>query len=707
MRSLLSIAAIWILVSAVRLSAGEYLVFDQAAATFHAGTAKELASVIDGIPMGPQGWSVAPRIGEPHALVVRSAQPIEAQELDITLFFLCGRPNNAIAEFALAYTTDDEPSLDGNWFPLDVQRFTAEVATLRRSEEGHLQASLLPDEVTGLTPDDTYRITARLPGNRATGLRLQVFPVRAWPGGEPWMSWGSPHDFVLTEFRAEVHARETTNIALYAPVKASHALCGQQRPDALTDGLPATIAHPREYDLGDKFYYELDLGRVAALDHLGLRARGDGHGLGRLTRLHVRLYDKAPDTGSSPVWEAIIRADGSCPDAGAVDIVRADMGQGSFRGRYLRLSSDSSVPLSPQLAEVEVYETRKPKLIEAMSDGQSTPFAEELNIAPGIRRLSFRIRIPQIGMPPDVAFRWRLLGDLDQWQLSRNTFLDLPCPRPGRYTLEAQALHSDNHWDAFVYRLPVVTQQHFWQSNLFRGALGAGVVLLVMLVTRFLTHYRAARELAAIKAQTALAEERNRIARDLHDDLGASLTHIALLSELAQVDAREPDQARVHVNEIFDTARNLTRSLDEIVWAVNPANDTVEKFAAFVSQFVQHYLRPAGVSCQLDLPDELPARAMSASLRHNLFLVVKEALHNVVVHAAARSVRFSLRLDENRLGLWIVDDGRGFDMQTELARPDCGNGLLNMRKRISDLGGTFELHSVPGTGTTLTVTVKI
>lgn len=696
-----------LLASAARLLAGERIVFDRAHATFHAGADGGLACVFDGIPTGPQGWSVAPRIDRAHALVLHAAQPVEAHELDLALYFLCGRPNNAIAEFALTYTTDDAPSLGGNWLPLEIQRFGAEVATLKRTEDGHLRADVLPDEVTGLIPDDTYRVTVRLPGHRATGFRLQVFPVHAWPDGPAWMSWGSPHDFTLTEFRAEVHARETTDIALYSPVTASHPLCGQQRPDTLTDGLPATIAHPRDEDAGAAFFFQLDLGRVAALDHLGLRARGEAYNLDRLSRLRLRLYTADPDSGAAPVWNGMDRADGSHPMAGAVDIVRASQGRGPFRGRYLRLSSDSAVPLSPQLAEVEVYETRTPKVIEALADGQAAPLSGKLLVAPGVRRLSFRLRIPQLGMPPDVLFRWRMLGDLDPWQLARTLDLELPCPRPGRYLFEAQALHSDNQWDAFVYRLPVVVRQHFWQSGLFRGAAGAAVVLLAMLAARLLTRQRAAQQLAAVRAQTALAEERNRIARDLHDDLGSSLTHIALLSELARVDADTPEQARVHVDDIFNTARNLTRALDEIVWAVNPTNDTVEKFAAFVSQFVQHYLRPAGLSCHLDLPDELPPRAMSAALRHNLFLVVKETLHNVVAHAAARSARFTLRLEEDRLCLRIADDGKGFDAPAASAKPGAGNGLQNMRKRMSDIGGAFDLASAPGRGTTVTLTVKL
>jgi hypothetical protein len=422
-------------VSCLVLAAGselraEPIPLKSAEATFHGRDSVELARVIDGIAIGPEGWSVAPNLDKPQAMIFRCARPVETPELDVTLYFLSGRPNNSIAEFSLSYTTDAEPSLEGNWKPLEIQRFTAEVATLQRTDQGHLRAAMLDDVMTGKIPDDTYRIAVLLPERRATGFRLDAFPVFAYPDASPWMSWGTPHDFVLTEFRVEEHARDTTNIALHCPAKASHLLYREMQPGALTDGLPATIAHPSDETPNPDFYFQVDLGRVAAFDHLALRTRGDGY-LDRFSRIIVRLYEAYPETGVAPAWEGMVRTDGSSPPAGTADIVRAAQGSGVFRGRYLRLSSDSKIPLSPQLAEVEVYESRTPEVIEALADGREIPIDGSLDLPPGVRRLSLCLRIPQLGMPLGDAFRWRLHGFLEEWQVARLMTSTCPARRRG------------------------------------------------------------------------------------------------------------------------------------------------------------------------------------------------------------------------------------------------------------------------------------
>jgi len=210
-------------------------------------------------------------------------------------------------------------------------------------------------------------------------------------------------------------------------------------------------------------------------------------------------------------------------------------------------------------------------------------------------------------------------------------------------------------------------------------------------------------QIETLDRQRALERERARIARDLHDDLGASLTQIALLSELAKADLGQPELARTHLDQIFKTVGVLARELNEIVWAVNPANDTLEHFTNHICKFAQDYLSLAGIRCRLDFPESVPSYAKPSAERHSLFLAAKEALHNVVKHAEAGQVWVRLKLEPGILMLLIEDDGKGSDSDTLTSASSAvmGNGLSNMQKRMEQLGGCFAQQTNPGSGTSV------
>src|SRR4029077_12721668 len=134
--------------------------------------------------------------------------------------------------------------------------------------------------------------------------------------------------------------------------------------------------------------------------------------------------------------------------------------------------------------------------------------------------------------------------------------------------------------------------------------------------------------LERLEWQRAIEGDRGRIARDIPDALGAGLTQITLLSELARRES--PHEMEAHLVQISDTARELTQAVDEIVWAVNPRQDTLDGLVSYICQFAQEYLKVAGILCRLDVPASLPPQPLTADVRHNLFLAVKEALNNIV-----------------------------------------------------------------------------
>jgi len=234
-----------------------------------------------------------------------------------------------------------------------------------------------------------------------------------------------------------------------------------------------------------------------------------------------------------------------------------------------------------------------------------------------------------------------------------------------------------------------------WRRGWFVGLTVAMSLVSVGGVTQLLERRRSRRRIQRLEQEQMVAAERARIARDIHDELGADLTKIF---KLAEIISRNPDApvARTLPQAIIQTARESIQTMDEIVWAVNPKNDTLGEMADYLVYFTEDFLRPAGIACALDVPLKLPALPVAAEVRHALFMVVKEALNNVVKHSGARQIRFRLELVGRELTVEITDDGRGFSAQ---GSPSGGHGLDNMRRRTGAIGGEISLQSRPGEGT--------
>ncbi len=207
-------------------------------------------------------------------------------------------------------------------------------------------------------------------------------------------------------------------------------------------------------------------------------------------------------------------------------------------------------------------------------------------------------------------------------------------------------------------------------------------------------------KLLRLEAKRALEQERTRIARDIHDELGSSLTRIVMLSQPDEdsVAASSPEMTRINA-----TARHLTRSMDEVVWAVNPRHDTLESVCSYLSAFAQEFTAAAQVTCRLDFPERIPAVPLSAEARHNLFLAAKEAIHNAVRHGRAQVIGVALKLQPGGFTLEITDNGIGFELGAPTGRR--GHGLDNMRDRLAAIGGTCEILTQPGHGTTVRLAV--
>jgi signal transduction histidine kinase len=320
-----------------------------------------------------------------------------------------------------------------------------------------------------------------------------------------------------------------------------------------------------------------------------------------------------------------------------------------------------------------------------------------LRLQPGHRKLEFEFAALSFTAPENVQFRHRLEGFDEDW-VEDGTRRDAGYSRlpAGDYRFQVQACNNFGVWNQAGAVLAFVVTPFFWQTLWFRVTVLVSFTLSVIAVVRYVSFRRLHQQLRLLEQQAALHKERARIAKDIHDDLGANLTQISLLGELAQQDSGAPEKAVERTQQISATARQAIKSLDEIVWAVNPRNDTLAHLIDYAGQFALDYLRLAGIRCRLDFPEQTPQREVSTDLRHNLFLAVKEALHNIVKHAHASEVWLRVTATDSALHLAIEDNGCGFDRAPEDAWAD---GLRNMRQRLAEIGGTCRIESHTGAGT--------
>jgi signal transduction histidine kinase/ligand-binding sensor domain-containing protein len=338
---------------------------------------------------------------------------------------------------------------------------------------------------------------------------------------------------------------------------------------------------------------------------------------------------------------------------------------------------------------------------------------ETLRVPRGRHRLEFSYTALSFISPEKVRFKHRLEGLEQEWvDAGAERIANYSYIPPGDYTFRVIACNNDGEWNEDGATLAFTVLPHFWQTLWFRSFMGVFVVLAASGLVWFDTRRRMRGKVDRLERQRAIERERARIARDIHDDLGATLTRITMLSQSAH-GTENPAQAVALLDTIYGTARELTRSMDEIVWAVNPKHDTPDSLASYLGKYAQDYLGTAGVRCRLDLPVQLPAWSVTAEVRHNLFLAFKEALNNVVKHAAAKEVRIILALSASSLALEVEDDGRGFNVASSYSDESAsnriahGNGLLNMKRRLSEIRGEFEIQSAPGKGTRIRFTVPI
>ena len=335
-------------------------------------------------------------------------------------------------------------------------------------------------------------------------------------------------------------------------------------------------------------------------------------------------------------------------------------------------------------------------------DDKTYDIAQPIVVPPGGEELSIRYAGISFADPHRVTFSHRLEGSDPDWVERRGigiaTYHDLD---PGRYTFHLRAANKDGVWTPGAKTLEFELLPPFWLTNWFLAISVATIILLV----RYLALKSVRARLRYLLRERALESERARIAKDMHDDLGANLTQIGLMSELMRRNPDNPAEVEKNAMRIAERSRQVSLTLDEIVWAVNPKNDSLDKLANYLVHFAEEFLEPTDIRLRLDVPPKLPEWKIDSELRHNIFMIVKEAMNNSVKYSNADEIKLHISIDGRNLQIAVTDNGEGFDPQAPGATGS--DGLANMRKRVEDHDGVLTLESSAGGGASVAFIFKL
>jgi signal transduction histidine kinase/ligand-binding sensor domain-containing protein len=355
----------------------------------------------------------------------------------------------------------------------------------------------------------------------------------------------------------------------------------------------------------------------------------------------------------------------------------------------------------------EKKDTYQPQIlfseVMAGNDQVTAPAGQPLSMRYDRNALSFYIGATTFTDESQTRFSYWLEGSrTPQWSApstqSTINFVNLP---PGKYTLRVKAQFLTGRYPEQIAAYPFVILPPWWATGWFRALALAALIILMIIGTRSYIRRRLAKQRIALERQQAIEKERTRIATDMHDDLGAGLSRIKFLSETIGIKRQQQLPIEEEIMDIREYSHEMIDKMGEIVWALNEKNDSLSDLLSYTRSYAVEYLLQAGIHSTVELPGDFPSLFVSGEFRRNVYLTIKEALHNIVKHAQAENVCIHMEIGHH-LTITIRDDGIGFDRNN--IRP-FSNGLYNMQQRIQDIGGRLTIRS--GSGTTLRLSVPL
>ena len=293
-----------------------------------------------------------------------------------------------------------------------------------------------------------------------------------------------------------------------------------------------------------------------------------------------------------------------------------------------------------------------------------------------------------------LQYYYRLLGLNDDWvRAERNLTANYTTLPPGRYTFQLKSRNFQGKESEKITALDFKILPPFYASSWFIVLIGLLIIGLVYFFYKL-----------KINQLLALERLRNKVARDLHDDMGSTLSTINILSSMAKSKiVSDTVKSSTYLTKITDNSQRMMEDMDDIVWSIKPDNDNMHKIIARMREYATGVLEAKDITLQFQTEEHIYAEKLNMESRRDLFLIFKEVINNTVKYAHCNAVTVHINIDKKRLYMTIKDDGIGFDL-TQVA---AGNGLENIKNRSLSLGGHLQIKSTPGQGTEINLEIPM
>ncbi len=332
---------------------------------------------------------------------------------------------------------------------------------------------------------------------------------------------------------------------------------------------------------------------------------------------------------------------------------------------------------------------------DSLSKWYSLP--ENLSLAYNNNYVTFNfIGITQI-QSHKVKYKFKLEGLDENWS-SLTTHTEAPYGNlpHGTYTFKVKSVNSEGYWSKefkYTFTIRPPWWKTWWAYTGYMLLIMAGMWAVIYSIIEYQR-----------KKIRLIVNERNRIARELHDDIGAELNRITMVSQFLYKKTIMDEDMQEKLRYISEAGKKVLGSIGEIIWTMNPQKDNLDSLLAYIRRFVTEYLETNGIDVNIEFPDDIPANEISDEYRRNLFLVVKEAIANISKYSKATTVLLSMNIREKLADFEISDNGIGFSVKE---KQEWGNGLRNMNQRMKDIGGNFHISSDQNQGTLIRLTFPV